>query len=45
MENQKNPRIETAYAFTKDMNDDLVEKIHNSQGSAISKKKFLILEI
>ena len=36
------PKIETGYAFTKDMNDDLVEKFNNqtfTQGSAILKVK------
>ena len=36
------PTIETGYAFTKDMNDDLVEKFNNqtfTQGSAILKIK------
>ena len=37
------PRIETGYAFKKDMNDELVEKFDNqsfTQGSAISKVKY-----
>ena len=37
------PRIETGYAFTPDMNDDLVEKFNNqtfTQGSAISKIRY-----
>ena len=37
------PRIETCYAFTSDMNDDLVEKFTNqtfNQGSAILKIKY-----
>ena len=37
------PRIETCYAFTPDMNDDLVEKCNNqtfTQGSATSKFRF-----
>ena len=37
------PRIDTGYPFTKDMNDDLVEKFNNpsfKQGSAILKIKF-----
>ena len=37
------PKIETGYAFTADMNDELVEKFNNqtfSQGSAILKIKF-----
>ena len=37
------PRIETGYAFTKDMNDELVEKFNNQtffQGSAILKVKY-----
>ena len=36
-------RIETGYAFTKDMNDELVDKFNNqtfTQGSAILKVKF-----
>ena len=36
------PRIETGYAYTPDMNDELVEKFKNqtfTQGSAILKKK------
>ena len=38
------PRIETGYAYTKDMNDELVEKFISgnfSQGSAILKIKYL----
>ena len=38
-----NPRIETGYAFTRDFNDELVEKFNNSnfnQGSAILKIKY-----
>ena len=37
------PKIETGYAFTKDMNDDLVNKLSNqtfTQGSAILKIKY-----
>ena len=37
------PRIETGYAYTRDMNDELVEKFNNgnfNQGSAILKIKF-----
>ena len=37
------PRIETGHAFTKDMNDELVEKFNNqtfTQGSAILKVKY-----
>ena len=37
------PKTETGYAFTQDMNDELVEKINNqtfTQGSAILKIKF-----
>ena len=37
------PRIETGYAFTRDMNDELVEKFSNqtfTQGSAIQKIKY-----
>ena len=37
------PRIETGYEFTKDMNDELVEKFNNknfNQGSAILKIKY-----
>ena len=37
------PRIETAYAFTEDMNDDLVEKFNTgkfTKGSAILKIKY-----
>jgi len=37
------PKIETGYAFTKDMNDDLVNKFNNqtfTQGSAILKVKY-----
>ena len=37
------PRIETGYAYTRDMNDELVEKINNqtfTQGSAILKIKY-----
>ena len=36
------PKIETGYAFTRDMNDELVEKFYNetfTQGSAIFKIK------
>ena len=39
-ENSIYPRIETGYAYTKDMNDELVEKFINqtfNQGSAILK--------
>ena len=42
-ENSFYPRIETGYAFTKDMNEKLVEKINNqtfNQGSAILIKKY-----
>ena len=37
------PKIETGYAFTNDMNDDLVEKFNNgkfNQGCAILKIKY-----
>ena len=37
------PRIETGYAFTRDMNDELVEEFNNgnfNQGSAILKMKY-----
>ena len=37
------PRIETGYAFTRDMNDELVENFNNcnfNHGSAISKIKY-----
>ena len=37
------PRIETRYAYTKNMNDELVEKIKSgnfTQGSAILKMKY-----
>ena len=37
------PKIETGYAFTPDMNDELVEKFNYqafTQGSAILKKKY-----
>ena len=37
------PRIETGYAFTRDMNDELVEKLNNqifTRGSAILKIKY-----
>ena len=37
------PRIESGYAYTKDMNDELVEKFNNqifTQGSAIMKIKY-----
>ena len=39
------PRIETGYAFTRDIKDELVEKFNNqtfTQGSAISKIKHYI---
>ena len=39
-ENSICPRIETGYAYTRDMNDELAEKINNqifTQGSAILK--------
>ena len=42
-ENSIYPRIETGYAYTKDMNDELVEKFNNqtfTQGSAILKIKY-----
>ena len=42
-ENSIYPRIETGYAFTKDMNGELVEKFNNqtfTQGSAILKIKY-----
>ena len=42
-ENSIYPRIETGYAFTRDMNDELVEKFTNQtfiQGSAILKIKY-----
>ena len=41
-ENSIYPRIETVYTFTKDMNDELVEKFDNqtfTRGSAIFQKK------
>ena len=37
------PKIETGYAFTKNMNDELVEKFNNqtfTQGSGILKVKY-----
>ena len=37
------PRIETGYAYTQDMNDELVERFNNqtfTQGSAILKIKY-----
>ena len=37
------PRLETGYAYTEDVNDELVEKFDNqtfTQGSAISKTKY-----
>ena len=37
------PRIKTGYAFTKDMNDEFVEKFNNqtfTQGSAILRKNY-----
>ena len=39
----KFPKIETGYAYTTDMNDELVEKFNNqtfTQGSAILKNKY-----
>ena len=42
-ENGVCPRIETGYVYTKDMNDELVEKLNTGnfiQGSAISKIKY-----
>ena len=42
-ENSIYPRIETGYAFTRDMNNELVEKVNNqtfTQGSAILKIKY-----
>ena len=42
-ENSKYPRIETGYAYTRDMNDELVEKFNNqtfSKGSAFLKIKY-----
>ena len=42
------PRIETGYAFTRDMNDELVEKFNNqtfTQGSAFLKINITILKI
>ena len=39
------PRIETGYAFTRDMNNELVEKFNNetfTQGSAILKIRYYI---
>ena len=42
-ENSIYPRNETGYAYTRDMNDELVEKINTSnftQGSAILKIKY-----
>ena len=41
-ENSIYPRVETGYAYNKDMNDELVEKFNNqtfTQGSAILKNK------
>ena len=41
------PRIKTGYAFTKDVNDELVEKFNNQtfpQGSAILKKKNITIQ-
>ena len=40
-ENSISPRIETEYAFTRDMNDELIEKFNTgnfTKGSAILKK-------
>ena len=42
-EKSKFSRIETGYAYTEDMNDELLEKFNNqsfSQGSAISKIRY-----
>ena len=42
-ENRIYPRIETGYAYTMDMNGDIVEKFNNaifSQGSALLKNKY-----
>ena len=42
-ENSTYPGIETGYAFTRDMNDELVEKFNSgnfNQGSAILKIKY-----
>ena len=42
-ENSIYPRIETGYAYTRDMNDELVEKLNTgnfNQGSAILKIKY-----
>ena len=42
-ENSIHPKIETGYAYTKDMNDNLVEKVINqtfTKGSAILKIKY-----
>ena len=42
-ENSIYPRIETGYAYTKDTNNELVEKINSgnfNQGSAILKIKY-----
>ena len=42
-ENSIYPRIETGYAFTEDMNDELVEKFNTgkfNQGSVILKNKY-----
>ena len=42
-ENSFYPRIETGYAFTRDTNEELVEKLNTSiftQGSAILKSKY-----
>ena len=42
-EKSEYPRIETGYAFARDMNDDLVEKFNNgnfNQGSAFLKIKY-----
>ena len=42
-ENSIHPRSETGYAYTKDLNDELVKKFNNqtlTQGSAILKIKY-----
>ena len=47
-ENSKYPRFETGNAFTRDMNDEFVEKINTgnfTEGSAILKIKTIIQKI
>ena len=47
-ENSSYPRIETGYAYTKVMNDELVEKFNNgnfNKESAILKKNYIIQRI